>query len=110
MAAQNIRLGDAEFDEYADPEAYDAALDRGISISGEDKSYFARGRVAWLADCLKSHGLRPAQVLDFGCGTGTATPFLLDILEPTGASSGSTCRPGRSKRPGGCMLRTGPAF
>ena len=83
MASQNLRLGEAEFDEYADPEAYDAALDRGISVSGEDKTYFARGRVAWLAECLKSHGLRPERVLDFGCGTGTAAPFLLDILEST---------------------------
>lgn len=83
MASQNIGLGEVEFDEYADPEAYDAALKRGISISGEDKSYFARGRVAWLADCLQAHGLRPTQVLDFGCGTGTATPFLVDILQPT---------------------------
>jgi SAM-dependent methyltransferase len=82
MALQNLRLGEAEFDDYADPEAYDAALDRGISISGEDKSYFARGRVAWLANCLKAHSLRPLQVLDFGCGTGTATSFLLDILDP----------------------------
>ena len=40
MTFQNVRLGDAEFDEYADPEAYDQALDRGISISGEDKTVF----------------------------------------------------------------------
>ena len=82
MTLENVRLGDTEFDEYADPEAYDRALDRGISLSGEGKTYFARGRIAWLADCLRSHGLVPSQVLDFGCGTGTATPFLLELLDP----------------------------
>jgi SAM-dependent methyltransferase len=82
MASQNVGLGRPEFDEYADPEAYDAALEHGIAISGEDKSYFARGRVTWLAACLQSRGLRPLHVLDFGCGTGSATPFLLDLLGP----------------------------
>ena len=32
------------FDKYADD--YDAALAEGLSVSGEDKDYFARGRVA----------------------------------------------------------------
>ena len=35
----------SEFDAYA--AEYDAQLARGISISGEDKNYFARGRVVW---------------------------------------------------------------
>lgn len=36
-----------EFDQYA--AEYDAALARGLSLPGEDKSYFAEGRIAWLA-------------------------------------------------------------
>jgi SAM-dependent methyltransferase len=59
---------------------YDEALARGLSVSGEDKLYFARERVAWLARRLEALGHRPASVLDFGCGTGTATPFLLREL------------------------------
>ena len=62
------------FDAYA--EAYDAALARGISVSGEDKAFFASGRVRWLARRLAALGKVPATVLDFGCGTGTAAPFL----------------------------------
>jgi len=27
---------------------YEAALARGLSVSGEDKDYFAQGRITWL--------------------------------------------------------------
>ena len=40
-----------EFDKYA--EDYDAVLSQGLSVSGEDKTYFALKRIAWLADCLQ---------------------------------------------------------
>ncbi|HET9529269.1 MAG TPA: class I SAM-dependent methyltransferase [Blastocatellia bacterium] len=68
----------AEFDEYA--AEYDAALQQGLSISGEDKNYFARGRIAWLAGCLGHMGERPKAIMDFGCGTGSSTPYLFDLL------------------------------
>ena len=66
----------SEFDAYA--AEYDAVLARGISISGEDKNFFARGRVAWLARCLSHLEERPRTVMDFGCGTGSSIPFLLN--------------------------------
>ena len=66
-----------EFDEFA--ESYDAALERGIAFSGEDKTFFARGRVRWLQRQLHRLGIRPARILDYGCGTGTATPYLLEL-------------------------------
>ncbi|MGH9900400.1 MAG: class I SAM-dependent methyltransferase [Pyrinomonadaceae bacterium] len=69
----------AEFDRYA--EDYDAALARGLSVSGEDKNYFARGRARWLAQCLRRMGEAPESLMDFGCGTGSSIPFLLDHLE-----------------------------
>ena len=60
---------------------YDEELARGLSASGEDRLYFARGRIGFLAGCLREAGLPPpASVLDFGCGTGAATPFFLDEL------------------------------
>jgi len=68
----------AEFDEYA--EDYDAALDRGIALSGEDKDYFARRRMEWLRHRLDGLTDRPKRVMDFGCGSGTATPFFFDVL------------------------------
>jgi SAM-dependent methyltransferase len=66
-----------EFDQYA--EDYDAALAKGLSISGESKDYFAEGRAQWLGECLKRLGRGAGAILDFGCGTGSATPFLLKL-------------------------------
>jgi SAM-dependent methyltransferase len=66
------------FDAYADN--YDAILARGLSVFGEDKNYFARGRVVWLTKCLRRLGHQPRTVMDFGCGTGSATPFLQELL------------------------------
>src|SRR3954463_5740282 len=64
------------FDEYADD--YDAALAKGISVSGEDKMYFARGRVEWTKRVLDKLAQNPATIMDFGCGTGTSVPLFLN--------------------------------
>ncbi len=69
-----------EFDEYA--ASYDAALEQGISVSGESKDFFAAGRVEWLKQCLKAMQYAPAHLLDFGCGTGSATPWLKEAFGP----------------------------
>ncbi len=66
------------FDAYSSD--YDEQLARGLSVSGEDKAFFARERVAFLARCLRELGVRAEAVLDYGCGTGSATPCLLDAL------------------------------
>src|SRR5688572_15143577 len=66
-----------EFDQYA--EDYDAALTEGLSVSGESKDYFAEGRAKWLGECLQRLGRDAGTILDFGCGTGSATPYLLKL-------------------------------
>jgi SAM-dependent methyltransferase len=66
------------FDKYA--AHYEAALQRGISVSGENQAYFARRRIEWLAACLSRLGQRPKRILDFGCGTGSATRFFLEFV------------------------------
>jgi SAM-dependent methyltransferase len=76
--SQSLVKTKSEFDAYA--AEYDAALARGISISGEDKNFFARGRVVWLSRCLARLQKHPRTAMDFGCGTGSATPFLLNEL------------------------------
>jgi SAM-dependent methyltransferase len=68
----------AEFDAYS--ETYEEALQRGLSVSGESAAYFARGRVSWLARCLAELRHQPGSVLDFGCGTGSTAPYLLELL------------------------------
>jgi SAM-dependent methyltransferase len=66
------------FDSYAHD--YDAALSRGLAVSGEDKSFFAKGRVVWLTRCLARLGFSAETVLDYGCGTGTSAPLFLGLL------------------------------
>jgi SAM-dependent methyltransferase len=67
------------FDEYA--AAYEEALSNALAPSGEGREYFAEGRVAWLARCLRERGEAPRTLLDFGCGDGATTPMLLGELE-----------------------------
>jgi SAM-dependent methyltransferase len=68
----------SEFDAYA--RTYDAALNQGLSLSGESKDHFIRERVRWLAARLCERGVQPSSVLDFGCGTGSSAPELLQHL------------------------------
>lgn len=70
-----------EFDQYA--ENYDSALGVGLSWTGENREYFAQKRVEWLRDRLSGLQVKPQMALDFGCGTGSAVPFLFDILGVT---------------------------
>jgi SAM-dependent methyltransferase len=63
------------FDQYASD--YDRALQRGLSVSGEDKWYFARGRVDLLHQYTRKILSGPLEcIMDFGCGTGSAVPLL----------------------------------
>jgi SAM-dependent methyltransferase len=55
---------------------YDAMLNRGLRLSGEDKTYFIEGRLARLASLLPP-GTEPKRILDFGCGTGDTSRLLL---------------------------------
>jgi len=66
------------FDMYA--ENYDEALNQGLSVTGEDKQYFARQRILWLSNRLEKSQSKPMRVLDYGCGTGTTTSLLLEFL------------------------------
>lgn len=68
-----------EFDQFAGD--YDAALNQGLKFSGETKEYFAENRVKWLRKRLGVALPEQANCLDYGCGTGTATPYLLQTLE-----------------------------
>lgn len=65
----------AAFDEFG--ANYDEALHKGISLSGEKKDFFAEGRVRLLSQVLPPKTV--PRVLDYGCGTGSATPFLLRL-------------------------------
>lgn len=61
-------------------ESYDEALSKGLALSGENKHFFARGRLTWLARCLAPLREHPRSILDYGCGTGTSVPLFQEIL------------------------------
>ena len=69
----------AEFDAFA--ENYDEVLNRSLSVSGDDKYFFALCRINWLWNLLARRNFFPERVLDYGCGTGTAVPFFFDLLD-----------------------------
>jgi SAM-dependent methyltransferase len=71
-------MSTAVFDAHAD--RYDAALNRGLALSGDSKEHFVRGRIEWLAARLAQRGCRPGRVLDYGCGTGGSARELLARL------------------------------
>jgi SAM-dependent methyltransferase len=70
------------FGAFSDRARYDGALARALSVSGESKEFFARGRIeATRAFLDEARALTPApRVLDFGCGIGDSAPLLRDIL------------------------------
>lgn len=70
-----------EFDQFAS--SYEADLSKGLSVTGEDKDYFARMRVEWLAKLFDDMGVRcPKSILDYGCGDGGSIRFLSDAFSP----------------------------
>ncbi len=58
---------------------YDNMLHRGLKITGEDKHYFAEGRIRDLRSHLP-HDFRPKRILDFGCGIGETTKLLAETF------------------------------
>jgi len=76
--ARECDAGGTEFDRFAD--SYDEDLRRALSVSGEDKDYFCEGRMKWLGEWLADGGFKAREVLDYGCGTGSATPYVFRHL------------------------------
>jgi SAM-dependent methyltransferase len=72
---------DEDFD--ASAANYDQQLQRGLSISGETKEFFALERVKWLSHRVDRLDFQVRDCLDFGCGIGTATPYFFDVLNAT---------------------------
>jgi len=70
--------GAAEFDQFA--EAYETDLNQALAVSGEGQDYFARGRVNFLAACLRDLQRVPQSAIDYGCGIGGTTVLLQDLL------------------------------
>jgi SAM-dependent methyltransferase len=68
----------AGFDVHASD--YETLLDHGLLPTGFPKDYFAHGRIAWLGRLLKHLKFKPDVIIDYGCGTGTSSLILLQML------------------------------
>lgn len=66
------------FDAYATD--YEGALNRGLSLTGESRDFYATRRVEITRDTCQRIGLRSRSVCDYGCGTGDTLPLLRDVL------------------------------
>jgi SAM-dependent methyltransferase len=106
---QSQNAGIAEFDAYADPENYQAALDSGLKLSGENSAYFARERINHLGGILNERGLIPnsglQKILDFGCGNGGSIGLLQEAFKPVRGVTGADVSPAglevaRQRHPG----------
>ena len=63
------------FDDYA--HKYDETVHAAIRATGEDKDFFAEGRIRHLVKVLSDLHFGPVtRVLDYGCGVGTAAPYV----------------------------------
>eukprot|EP01031_Cornospumella_fuschlensis_P017691 gene17691-21638_t len=71
-------MSEPAFDAFA--EDYEAALQKGLCYTGEDKWYFAKGRCSRTYDSLGADAKGVRRILDFGCGTGTATRCLQEAF------------------------------
>jgi trans-aconitate methyltransferase len=70
------------FDDFVDD--YEERCAEGLSLTGETRDYFARQRVLHtkrLCSGAAGDGDRPvARLVDFGCGVGHSTPYLLEAF------------------------------
>lgn len=62
---------------FKQAEEYDQLLNQGLSLSGENKLFFARGRILEMKKWL---GLQQPirRILDFGCGIGDTTALIAE--------------------------------
>ncbi len=65
-----------EFDRFA--ESYSDILDRSVAISGEGSTYFAEYKALYLGRLLGASF--SGKILDFGCGVGLLSRYLLKHL------------------------------
>lgn len=69
-----------QFDRYAT--SYDSALNSALSVTGDNSAFYAESRIALLAELVcKISQSKISSILDFGCGTGSATPFFREYFD-----------------------------
>lgn len=94
--------GKPAFDAYAAD--YEAALNAGLSLTGEARDFYARRRTEIVRDAGARLGLTVRSVCDYGCGTGDTLPLLGAVLGATRLigldPSEASLAEGRRRHPG----------
>lgn len=62
---------------FKQAEEYDKLLNQGLSLSGENKLFFARGRILEMKRWLGNQA-PITRILDFGCGIGDTTALIAE--------------------------------
>ncbi|MEC8043064.1 MAG: class I SAM-dependent methyltransferase [Verrucomicrobiota bacterium] len=70
----------SEFDKVSSN--YENQLNCGISLSGEDSSFFAKKRVEHMLQINKRFNPAHEIIMDYGCGTGGSVGYLLNAFNP----------------------------
>ncbi len=78
IVTSNFQPSDTEFDAYADGLSRRAQR-RGCGFLARTRSTSPRARVDWLRPDWVELGHITETVLDYGCGTGSTVPFLLEL-------------------------------
>src|SRR5262245_52282663 len=71
-SSEGRALSQSVFDEFVDN--YEDACERGLSLSGESRDYFARARITHTKRLASALGVD--RLVDFGCGLGHSAPHL----------------------------------
>ena len=64
----------AEFDRFA--HSYEEDLAKSLAVTGEDRNFYAQGRIDWTAECVARLECPVRRILDYGCGDGANAPLL----------------------------------
>lgn len=68
-------MNESEFDQFADE--YRKLHANVITASGEAPEYFAEYKIADMVDHASARNVEIRDILDFGCGVGTSSPYFL---------------------------------
>jgi len=68
-----------EFDRFAT--SYDQDLAKSLTITGEDRNFYAQQRIDWTAARIARLQVRVRKIMDYGCGDGANVPILARRFE-----------------------------
>ena len=77
----NLKVAESEFDKVSSN--YENLLKSGLSLSGENSSFFAEKRIEHIVSLIPRLNLKHKVIMDFGCGTGGSVSYLLEAFNPT---------------------------